>query len=176
MKEHPREQFLYTNKLLELSIDRAKNTMMEYTQNRTSVKQAADWLKILNINLELTCQLEPNSVVDKIKSNLKQNFYPADECLKICTKYERTEACAILCKNVGRYQEAVQHYINMVNQSVNTPKTILKLKKELYDLDRHIRVTLLKQKKLLADKEMERERQLHQNLHSTASDLDVGRF
>ena len=75
---------------------------------------------------------------------MKQNFYPPEECLKICLKYERTEACAILCKSVGRYKESVGHYISLVNQTINTQKNIVLFKKELYDLDKHIRVTLLK--------------------------------
>ena len=116
-------------------------------------KQADSWLKILNINLELACQLEPNSVVEKIKKSLKMKFYPAEECLKICTKHEMTEACAILCKNVGKYKESVEHYLKLFNKSILT--NVLQFRKELHSLDRHIRVTLLKQKKQLADKEME---------------------
>lgn len=91
-------------------------------------------------------------------------------------KYERTEASAILCKSVGRYKESVQHYVNLVNQTINTDKNILDFKKELYELDKHIRVTLLKQKKQLADKEMEHQRRMKQNMMSSNLNLDVGNF
>ena len=36
-----------------------------------AVTQAEDWLILLNINLELSCQLEPKTVVQKIKANIK---------------------------------------------------------------------------------------------------------
>ena len=96
----------------------------------------------MNKDFELACRLEPDSVVKKIKANIKQNFYPADQCLAIVKKYELTEACAILCKAVGMYEEAVQYYIELVNKSINTPKNILLFKSELYNLDKHIRVTV----------------------------------
>lgn len=91
-------------------------------------------------------------------------------------KYERTEACAILCKNVGRYKESVQHYIDLINNTINTKSHILLFKKELYELDKHIRVTLLKQKKLLADKEIARSQAMHENMMSNELNLDVGNF
>jgi len=75
--------------------------MVKYSVDKELAQDAADWLAILNKDLELACRLEPDSVVKKIKANIKQNFYPADECLVICRKWELTEACAILCKNVG---------------------------------------------------------------------------
>jgi len=114
--------------------------------------------------------------VKKIKANIKQNFYPAEECLKVCLKYEQTEACAILCKKAGQYMEAVQHYITLVNKTINTPKNILLFKKELYDLDKHIKVTVHRQKKLAEEREMERRRKLHFDMRSTVNVLDVGLF
>lgn len=83
-----------------------------------AVTQAEDWLVLLNINLELACQLEPQTVVQKIKANIKQKFYPAEECLKICRRYEQTEACAILCKYIGSYKESVQYYIDLINKTI----------------------------------------------------------
>jgi len=68
-------------------------------------------------------------------------FYPAEECLIVCTKYDMTEACAILCKNVGRYKESVEHYIKLVNKSIiGTPdsKNVLHFRKELQILNKHI--------------------------------------
>ena len=139
-------------------------------------QQANDWLKILNINLELACQVEPEAVVGKIKTNLKQNFYPAEECLKICQKYQQTEACAILCKKSGRYKDSVQHYINLINDTINQPKAIPKFKQELYNLDRHIRVTLLRQKKQLAEKEIAEQQRLATSFMSGQQDLDLGNY
>ena len=74
--------------------------------------------------------------------------------MKICRKYEQTEACAILCKYIGSYKESVQYYIDLINKIIRE-RNIQSFKQELYELDKHIRVTLLKQKKLLAEKEME---------------------
>ena len=103
----------------------------------------------------------------KVKANLKQNFYPAEECLKICMEYERTEACAILTKHVGMYKKSVKHYVDLINSTINNPSSILLFKKELYELDKHIRVTLLKQKRLLAEKEMEHHKKMQMNMEST---------
>lgn len=124
----------------------------------------------------MACQLEPDSVVAKIKANLKQNFYPAEECLKICHKYSRTEACAILCKFVGQYRESVKYYTALINTSINTGPNINAFKKELYNLDKHIRVTLLKQKKLLSDKQEQERLKMEQNLNQVVSGLDLGNF
>ena len=58
MKDHPNEQYLYTQKLLEINIDKAKTTMHEYSLQQkmaSQATQAEEWLKILNINLELAC-------------------------------------------------------------------------------------------------------------------------
>ena len=68
--------------------------------------------------------MEPDAVVQKVKANLKKNFYPAEECLKICQEYERTEACAILCKHVGMYKKSVIYYVDLVNKSINNEKNI----------------------------------------------------
>ena len=49
---------MYSNKLLEINMDRAKTSMTEYSmqdQMTKSAGQAEDWLKILNKNLELAC-------------------------------------------------------------------------------------------------------------------------
>ena len=161
MKEYPNEQYLYTEKLLELNGDRAKKIMIEYSMRHALAQEASDWLEILNKNLELACRLEPDTVVQKIKANIKANFYPAEECLKVCAKYEQTEACAILCKKAGRYMDAVKHYIELVQKSINTPKNILMFKGELYELDKHIKVTMHRQKKLAEEKAMERRRMQH---------------
>lgn len=88
MKEYPNEQYLYTEKLLELNGDRAKKIMIEYSMRHALAQEASDWLEILNKNLELACRLEPDTVVQKIKANIKANFYPAEECLKVCAKYD----------------------------------------------------------------------------------------
>lgn len=153
MKGHQREQFNYTETLLLIHGDKAKETLTEYSMMAVpnKPKQVEEWLQILNINLDLACQLEPDSVVAKIKANKKLKLYPVDECLKICQKYNRTEACAILCKFADKFKDAVRYYVTLVNQTINTPSTISVFKKELYCLDKHIRVTLLKQKKKLSD-------------------------
>ena len=55
MKDHPEEQYKYTEKLLEINIDQAKTTMTEYSLQQKFAEQADAWLKILNVNLELAC-------------------------------------------------------------------------------------------------------------------------
>ena len=54
---------------------------------------------------------------------------------------------------------------------------MLKFKQELHELDKHIRVTLLKQKRMLADKEMEHHRKIQMNIQSASDQsADVGNF
>ena len=143
MTDHSADQYLYVTKLLDIKNDEAKQIMTEYTLTSKDPAMAKLWLQILNTELELTCQNEPDRVVEKVKRNLKQNFYPAEECLKVCHKHQMKEACAILCKKIGRYKESVQFYIESCSEGID----IAALKKELHGLDRLIRVTLLKQKK-----------------------------
>ena len=65
--------------------------------------------------------------------------------MKICKKYERIEACAILCKKVGQYKESVQYYVDLVNKTILNETGIPIFKKELYELDKHISIELMKQ-------------------------------
>ena len=55
MNESPQEQYLYTEKLMEIHLEEAKEAITEYSISQTNAQQAQDWLKILNINLELAC-------------------------------------------------------------------------------------------------------------------------
>ena len=58
MNEYPKEQYEYTNKLLEIHNEQAKLTMTECSmvhKEHLAVTQAEDWLVLLNINLELAC-------------------------------------------------------------------------------------------------------------------------
>ena len=55
MNESPQEQFMYTEKLMEIHLEEAKEAITEYSISQTNAQQAQDWLKILNINLELAC-------------------------------------------------------------------------------------------------------------------------
>ena len=70
----------------------------------------------------------------------------------------------------------MKHYIELIQKSINTPKNILMFKGELYELDKHIKVTMHRQKKLAEEKEMERRRKQHQNMRSTVNELDLGVF
>ena len=98
MNEAPQEQYIYTEKLLEIHMKEVKAANMDHSINHTN-----DWIQILNINLKLACQLEPDLIIQKIKANLKQDLYPLEAFLKICKKHEQVEACAILCKKMGQY-------------------------------------------------------------------------
>ena len=46
---------MYTEKLMEIHLEEAKAAITEYSISHTNAQQAQDWLKILNINLELAC-------------------------------------------------------------------------------------------------------------------------
>lgn len=69
----------------------------------------------------------------------------------------------------------MKYYVDLINESINTKKSILLFKKELYELDKHIRVTLLKQKRMLADKEMEYHKRMQLNMNNDEN-MDVGDF
>lgn len=77
-----------------------------------------------------------------VKLAIKAGHYPLEDFLRICEKFDATEACAVLCKKLGQYKESVNHYIKLIRKSIK----IDEFKKELYGLDMHIRTLLIKQK------------------------------
>ena len=42
-----------------------------------------------------------------------------EEYLKICEEHKQTEACALLCKKIGLYKEAVNYYIELLSKKLN---------------------------------------------------------
>lgn len=55
------------------------------------------------MHVRLTSKLHPERLVDLIKKIGKQNYYPVEECLRICTAADNLEASALLCLEVGNY-------------------------------------------------------------------------
>lgn len=58
-----------------------------------------------------------------------------EECLKICTEHNQTEASALLNKKIGNYQQAIQLYLQILKREINYER----LKKELYYLNKETR-------------------------------------
>ncbi len=53
--------------------------------------------------MRLTSKLYPEKLVDLVKKVGRENYYPIEECLKICTAAENLEASALLCIEIGNY-------------------------------------------------------------------------
>ena len=51
---------------------------------------------------------------------VSKNYFPIEECLKICEKKDSIEACAVLYRRQGNYKKSLKLYI----------KTIVKLSVE----------------------------------------------
>ena len=97
-----------------------------------------------------------------------------EEYLKICEQNKQTEACALLCKKIGAYKEAVHYYLELMEQQLN----IRVFLKELYDFDKYIRLALLRQKRELHNREIqaiEKEQQRMRDQQVMQS-LDVSEF
>ena len=74
---------------------------------------------MLRLHLELACQLKPDMVNQIVRKATKENYYPMEEYLKICEQQKQTEACALLCKKIGAYKEAVHHYLELLETKLN---------------------------------------------------------
>lgn len=65
--------------------------------------QAQSWTKILSMHVKLTSKLYPERLVELIKKIGKENYYPVEECLRICAASENLEASALLSLEIGSY-------------------------------------------------------------------------
>ena len=55
------------------------------------------------MHVRLTSKLYPERLVALIKKVGRENFYPIEESLRVCTAAENLEASALLCLEVGNY-------------------------------------------------------------------------
>lgn len=55
---------------------------------RTAGSETAKWTTILGMHVKLLCILEPSKVTSEIEKIIKDNFYPMEDCLKICIEYK----------------------------------------------------------------------------------------
>ena len=55
-------------------------------------------------------------VIQIVRNATKENYYPMEEYLKICEQNNQTEASALLCKKIGAYKDAVNHYLDLISQ------------------------------------------------------------
>jgi hypothetical protein len=59
---------------------------------------------------------------------VKKSFYPIEECLEICLKYDQIDASFLLNKKLGKYFDSVKIGISIIKSKVD----LKKLKLELY--------------------------------------------
>lgn len=88
-------------------------------------------MNLLSQHVRLVCIYEPENVTKTIKKIVKDNFYPIEDCLKICLEFKQTEATALLYKKIGNYSMAVTVYLLMLQQGLDYNR----LKKELFYLN-----------------------------------------
>jgi hypothetical protein len=46
------------------------------------------------------CELSPSQVTNEVEKVIKDGIYPMEDCLKICTEFNQTEAAALLNKKI----------------------------------------------------------------------------
>jgi hypothetical protein len=71
--------------------------------------------------VKLLCQFEKSSVITYLKSN---DQYPIDDCLRLCTKYDVSEARAYLLERTGDIHGAMTNLLKTLNTSLNELKKI----------------------------------------------------
>jgi len=71
-------------------------------------------MNLLSQHVRLVCIYEPENVTKTIKKIVKDNFYPIEDCLKICKEFKQTEATALLYKKIGNHSMAVSIYLMML--------------------------------------------------------------
>lgn len=62
--------------------------MIKKPIKRSVGSETAKWTTILSMHVKLMCILEPSKVTTEIEKIIKDNFYPMEECLKICIEYK----------------------------------------------------------------------------------------
>ena len=82
--ETPLMQYKYIKKLIKIKHEQIKHCIRSYVINKKlSLKdEALQWQKILSIHMRLTSKIEPELVVDLVRSVAeKEGCYPLEECL-----------------------------------------------------------------------------------------------
>lgn len=74
-------------------------------------------------------------MTQEIEKIIKTNFYPMEDCLQICTEFNKLEAAAILNKKIGNYSKAVELHLRILQTEINYES----LKKELFYFDKEVK-------------------------------------
>ena len=53
-----------------------------------------------------------------VSKTIKDNFYPLEDCLKVCVEYKQLEACALLHKKIGAYKESILMYLSILDKEL----------------------------------------------------------
>jgi len=91
------------------------------------------------------CELSPSQVTNEVEKVIKDGIYPMEDCLKICTEFNQTEAAALLNKRIGNYYQAIQLYLQILKREMNYER----LKKELYYLNQETKRHIEKERQQL---------------------------
>ena len=84
-----------------------------------------------------------------------------EEYLKICEEHKQTEACALLCKKIGLYKEAVNYYIELLSKNLNMRGLV----QELYKFDKYVKIQDKKARREMHDLEIEVIEKERQRMH-----------
>ncbi len=114
-------------------------------QKRTSTEETKNWHKLLTLHIRLMCELSPSQVTNEVEKVIKDGIYPMEDCLKICTEFNQTEAAALLNKKIGNYYQAIQLYLQILKREMNYER----LKKELYYLNQETKRHVEKERQQL---------------------------
>ncbi len=66
------------------------------------------------MHIRLICIIDPNRVTPEVEKIVKDNFYPMEDCLKICAEFRQVEACALINRKLGHYAESINLYLRVL--------------------------------------------------------------
>ena len=73
----------------------------------------AYYIQLLKMHIQLLCQYSKKDVLPNLQKKLQ--FYPIDECLKICLEYKVNDAAIYLMQLTGAIIDALKLSLNVKN-------------------------------------------------------------
>ena len=103
----PEQQFNFLTKYLHFNEMSIKLTINEAISKKDKVEQMEKYNSYLILFVELMCKINKTNpeLVDEslIEAYVKKDYYPIDECMDICEKYQQDRAIAMLHERNQRH-------------------------------------------------------------------------
>ena len=111
----PKLQLKYVENLIEKSREDIENQLFGSSISINDQKHEY-YIQLLKMHIQLLCQYSKKDVLPILQKKLQ--FYPINECLKICLEYKVTDATIYLLQLTGAIIESLKLSLN-VNYSLN---------------------------------------------------------